>query len=87
MQLLVEPGGAVRCIYSEQVDLSALGRPTIRRGSHVEPTEDGRWTADLSPIDGPVLGPFDSRSQALQAEVRWLEGHWLSASLACEVVR
>ena len=78
MQLLVEPGGAVRCIYSEQVDLSALGRPTIRRGSHVEPTEDGRWTADLSPVNGPVLGPFDCRSQALAAEVRWLEEHWLT---------
>jgi len=77
MQLLVAPGGTVRCIYSEQLDLAALGAPTITRGSHVEPTGNGRWTADLSPVDGPMLGPFDSRSEALAAEVRWLEEHWL----------
>jgi len=77
MQLLVTPGGTVRCIYSEQLDLAALGAPTITRGSHVEPTGDGRWTADLSPVAGPMLGPFNSRSQALTAEVRWLEEHWL----------
>jgi len=78
MQLLVEPRGSVRCIYSEQIELSRLGLATIRRGSHVEPTENGRWTTDLSPVNGPLLGPFDSRSQALAAEVRWLEEHWLT---------
>ena len=78
MQLLIEPGDAVRCIYGEQIDLTQLGRPKIHRGSHVEPSDAGRWTADLSPVDGPVLGPFDCRSQALAAEVRWLKEHWLT---------
>jgi len=87
MQLVVTPEGSIRCVYGEQIDLAALGRPKIQRGSHVEPDENGRWSADLSPVDGPQLGPFDSRSQALAAEVQWLEEHWLSASLACEVVR
>ena len=77
MQLVVEPGGAVRCIYSEQLDLNALGSLAIRRASHVEPTEHGLWIADLSPVGGPVLGPFTARSQALEAESRWLEKNWL----------
>ena len=49
----------------------------IARGSHVEPTVDGQWTADLSPVNGPVLGPFRCRSDALVAERQWLEEHWL----------
>lgn len=31
-----------------------------------------KWWADLLPIGGPVLGPFDKRSQALAAEVDWI---------------
>ena len=77
MQLVIKPSGAVRCVYGEAIDLAALGSPTIRRASHVEPDQHGCWVADLSPVDGPCLGPFDSRSQALAAESRWLEAHWL----------
>ena len=77
MQLVVTPAGAVRCVYGEQLDLAALGRLAITRASHVEPTPDGRWSADLSPVGGPVLGPFVHRSAALEAERAWLEEHWL----------
>jgi hypothetical protein len=77
MQLIIRPGGAVHCIYAEAIDLSALGRPAISRASHVEPDQQGRWTADLSPVNGPRLGPFDSRSEALLAEHAWLELNWL----------
>lgn len=38
----------------------------------MEPTVDGRWTADLSPVAGPTLGPFNTRRAALDAEVAWL---------------
>jgi hypothetical protein len=65
----------VRCLYGEDLALDALGPLTICRASHVEPTKSGRWTADLSPIGGPKLGPFAQRSQALAAEARWIEGH------------
>ncbi len=78
MQLVVEPDGVLRCIYSEEIDLHALGNPAIRRASHVEPTDDGQWTADLSPVGGPVLRSFPTRSQALAAELQWLEAHWLA---------
>jgi hypothetical protein len=77
MQLVVTPSGDVRTIYIEAIPLSSLGRLTISRGSHVEPTADGKWVADLAPVDGPTLGPFARRSEALAAEVAWLEANWL----------
>jgi hypothetical protein len=77
MQLIVARSGSVRCVYGEELDLSRLGHLNIQRGSHVEPTLDGLWTADLSPVGGPCLGPFAQRSKALQAEVAWLHRHWL----------
>ena len=77
MQLIVDRSGSVRCIYGEAIDLSRLGRLNIRRGSHVEPTADGRWLVDLAPVGGPCLGPFAQRSDALQAEATWLHRHWL----------
>jgi hypothetical protein len=77
MQLLIEPDGNVRCLYGEVIDLAQLGQLSIRRGSHVEPDEHGQWRCDLSPVNGPMLGPFVSRGAALAAEVAWLNTHWL----------
>jgi hypothetical protein len=78
MQIVVTPAGAVRCLYDETIDLAALGRLEITRASHVEPDANGQWTADLTPVGGPVLGPFDHRSEALEAERAWLEANWLA---------
>ena len=77
MQLVILAGGTVRCLYSEELDLAGFGQLSIARGSHVEPTSDGQWTADLAPVNGPVLGPFATRTKALTAERQWLETHWL----------
>ena len=77
MQLIIDPTGDVRCLYDEALPLSDFGRLTIARGSHVEPTDVGDWTADLAPVGGPLLGPFATRSAALAAERDWLEAHWL----------
>ena len=77
MLLLITPCGAIRCLYEEAVDLAALGNLRVERASHVEPDARGRWTADLSPMGGPLLGPFALRSEALVAEQRWLEENWL----------
>ena len=71
----------IRGIYGEEIDLTALGQVSISRASHVEPDAQGRWWADLTPVHGPTLGPFSLRSDALAAEVAWLETHWLS----CEI--
>ena len=77
MEMVIETDGEVRCVYSEAIDLSRLGMAAIRRASHVEPTTNGEWQADLVPVGGPTLGPFASRSEALDAELVWLEAHWL----------
>ena len=77
MELVVQPDGDVRCVYDEAINLAALGRVQITRGSHVEPDDDGRWFADLAVVHGPCLGPFERRSDALDAELRWLTANWL----------
>ena len=77
MQLLITPEGTIRCLYDETLDVHQLGRPSIERGSQVEPTNESEWTADLALVGGPVLGPFQSRSEALWAEREWLEQNWL----------
>lgn len=70
MQIVIGTDGSARCLYGEELDLGRLGSLTISRASHVEPDEAGRWFATI--IDGPVLGPFARRSDALQAEADWL---------------
>jgi hypothetical protein len=72
MELVVDAGGDVRCIYDEALDLRKIGTLQITRASHVEPDAEGFWWADMGPSDGPVPGPYSSRSEALAAEWEWL---------------
>ena len=74
MELVVDAGGCVRCVYDEALDLRELGKLQITRASHVEPDRNGFWWADMGPSGGPVLGPFKNRTEALQAERGWLVG-------------
>jgi hypothetical protein len=78
MVVVIAPTGTVTTLYSELFDLAALGQQSIARASHVEPDGDGRWFAEI--IDGPTLGPFSRRSEALAAEVAWLTEHRLTAT-------
>ncbi len=78
MDVVIKPDGSVHCIYGETLPLARLGKLHITRASHVEPTSDGQWTADLTPVGGPILGPFDQRTEALNAEVAWLKTNWLN---------
>jgi hypothetical protein len=82
MDLVIQPNGTIRAVYSEEIDLSALGHSVIARASNVEPDKQGLWHADMTPVEGPVLGPFQKRSEALVAELCWLETHWLSRNPA-----
>lgn len=77
LEIVIGPGGTATCLYSEDLDLAALGEVQVRRASCCEPDDCGRWWADLAPVGGPKLGPFAKRSQAIAAEVRWLQEHWL----------
>ena len=72
MELVVGCDGGVKCIYDEALDLRELGKLQITRASHLEPDRDGFWWADLGPVDGPVLGPYRNRTEALGAERGWL---------------
>ena len=78
MDLIIESTGLVRCVYEESIDLSRIGKVDIRRASHVEPTSGGQWIADPAPVDGPKLGPFQNRSEAIEAELDWLQSNWLT---------
>ncbi len=77
MDLKVGANGEIQCIYSELIDLASLVALTIQRASYVEPNAQGQWTANLSPVGGPILGPFPLRSEALSAEAEWLRLHWI----------
>ena len=76
IEINVAPDGTLNAIWDDALaPLVQEGKATISRASHVEPTGDGCWEADLGPVDGPVLGPFALRAEALAAEVRWLKDH------------
>ena len=70
-------GGRMEFIYTDNLaPLLDEGDATVQRVSHVEPScADGRhgWTADMTPVDGPTLGPFTTRAEALDAEHVWLQ--------------
>jgi hypothetical protein len=70
MELIVSPRGEITTIYSEVINLAALGLQRVQRASQVEPDAEGRWWAQV--IDGPHLGPFERRSEAIAAEIDWL---------------
>lgn len=72
MFIVVKADGSVSCLYGEEIDLSTIGSMSARRASHVEP-EGEEWFADMSPVGGPKLGPFRKRSEALAAEIKWME--------------
>jgi hypothetical protein len=72
-QLRIDLSGTITMVYSDELaPLMEEGTASIKRASHVEPTPDGKWTADLSPVGGPILGPMNLRAEALAAEVEWL---------------
>lgn len=79
ISLLVAPDGTLEFIYNDSLrPLFDLGRPEIRRASFVEPTANGQWAADMSPVAaGVILGPFVTRQEALDAETAWLRDHLL----------
>lgn len=76
MLFIFDTNGNGRFIYCDELGALAhsIGAVYTKRASHVEPTSDGRWTADMSPVRGPVLGPYETRAMALEAEIEYLVG-------------
>lgn len=78
VRIKLKTDGSFEAVYGDELRpvLDALGgKQQIVRASHVEPNSDGEWLADMSPVGGPVLGPFHLRSEALDAERAWLLEH------------
>jgi hypothetical protein len=77
--IFILPDGTIRFLYYDELKSIISGQTVFKRASHVDPemTADGpRWFADLHPSSGPKLGPFLTRDDALEAEVKWLvENH------------
>lgn len=73
-------GSEIRYVHDDAVDVSLISpnpeNATITRASHVEPVQSGpdknKFTADLTPVGGPVLGPFEQRGLALSEEIKVL---------------
>jgi len=75
MVVAILPNGEIQFIYSDALApvIAALGGGVTARASHVEPTPNGQWQADMSPVNGPCLPPTATRAASLAQEVEWLE--------------
>jgi hypothetical protein len=80
LEFFIPPTGDVMVLYQEFFETNSLGPLTITRASHVEPDQQGCWWADLEPVQGPKLGPFNTRTQAIEAETQWLTEQYLPYS-------
>lgn len=82
----IKRDGTAQFIYSDECrSLLEQGEAKIERASHVEPGDPAKgqdplkWYADLAPVSGPILGPFETRVTALLKEVEYLNEHVLMA--------
>lgn len=79
IELLIDKTGRIVFIHNDElvVALADLGVPITQRASHVDPApgHSGKWLANMSPSTGTkvVLGPFNTRREALQSEIEYLQ--------------
>lgn len=73
--IVIVDGDRLVTLYSDQLDLAALGQLHVERASHVEWDRDG-WVVIL-PSGRKLLDeggrPFRLRAQAIEAEVQYLQ--------------
>ena len=63
--------GVIGCLYTENIDLAAMGSLNVRRASYVKfDNAVQKWTVTL--VDGTNLGYFKTRKAAIRAEVKYL---------------
>lgn len=56
IDIVIDPDGTVRFIYSDEAAEVFAGEPQeTTRASHVEPWRYGGWYADMSPSGGPRM--------------------------------
>lgn len=76
-QIIINSNGTIRFIHNDDIAevFIKLGEAKTTRASYVEPLSSGKWEADLTPVWGPILGPFNRRDEAVSAEIEWLQNH------------
>lgn len=57
--------------------------PFYPDGIQMLPQYKTKWWADLLPVGGPVLGPYNTNTEALQAEVDWLKLNNIPICVPC----
>lgn len=95
VDVVILADGTVKFLYYDELKpLLDIGDVDVKRASHVDPEklENGelKWFADLAPVSGPKLGPFDTRNEAIDAEVVWLSVNYLNKQdnkLAMEILK
>jgi len=71
--LSISEDGTLSCLYNEVLDLRELGASNTRRASNVEwDNTSQQWVVTLA--NGEVLGGWPKRSEAIAAEVDYLNG-------------
>jgi hypothetical protein len=76
----IEPDGTVVTVYTDTVDLRALGHVRARRASVVEWDESAQaWVARILASD-ERLGPFATRVEAVAAERAVLATHLVAVA-------
>lgn len=81
-EIFILADGTVKFLYYDELKpLLEIGNVVVSRASHIDPantTEGLKWHADLSPVNGPKLGPFETRDEAISAEIEWLTENYLN---------
>lgn len=70
--------GAIQTRRASRVEPTAsLSEDAVRALAATEefPLPEDAWWADMTLSGGPVLGPFSTRQEALEAEIEWLKQH------------
>jgi hypothetical protein len=74
--ILIDDSGRLSFLWDDELaGLCELGETEMQRASHVEywpHFKGGGWCADLSPVGGPLIGPFKHRGDALRSEHDWI---------------
>ena len=79
---LIDPGGLVRGLHTNEVDWPALGRLRVSRASTVEFDETMQgWVVTVLET-GDRFGPFLQRGAAIEAEVATLTERLCSRTFA-----
>lgn len=63
--------------------LFPAGLPCLDDSGPDDVVPPNKWWADMHPVGGPVLGPFDTRQMALTEEVAWLREHNIPTCETC----